>query len=212
MAARRCPFCPFQSYVRTAACPVRPSLASKTLVRLVNRCRPGKGILLLPLLLPTVYSRPLRVDVKRAGFLGGSLAGADSTEHSWQNLVSTPQCVRRTCRRVHCERGRRGCGRGDRTSRGSRQRSVRVQSTAGRRLRPSEVNTPGVGEMGKVNDKIGAGDTTQAPIRGSSVRNPGVGRQALFFWAEGVKTASSYSIPCAIDAWIVSDPIGRSSP
>ena len=43
----------------------------------------------------------------------------------------------------------------------------------------------------------------------SSVRTSGVGREALFFWAEAGRTASSYSIPCATEAWIVSDPTGR---
>ena len=38
------------------------------------------------------------------------------------------------------------------------------------------------------------------------VRTPGVGREALFFWAEARRTA----IPYAIDAWTVSDPAGRS--
>jgi len=47
--------------------------------------------------------------------------------------------------------------------------------------------------------------------RGVRCGLPASAGEALFFWAEGVKTASSYSIPCAIDAWIVSDPTGRSS-
>lgn len=38
-----------------------------------------------------------------------------------------------------------------------------------------------------------------------------VGREALFFWAKAGRASSAYAFPCAIDAWIASDPTGRSS-
>ena len=44
-----------------------------------------------------------------------------------------------------------------------------------------------------------------------SVRTPGFVGEALVCWTRVVRTAPSYAFPCAIDAWIVSDPTGRSS-
>ena len=44
----------------------------------------------------------------------------------------------------------------------------------------------------------------------SSVRTPCFVREARFCWAKVGRTASSYSFPCAIRAWIESDQTGRS--